>query len=208
MAKDTGPKCRYCRREGSKLFLKGVRCYTDKCSFERRPYPPGQHGQARVKMSDYKIRLREKQKVKRIYGIGERQFRKYFAIANRRGGKTGETLLQLLERRLDNVVFRMGLAKTRMDARQLVLHKHVALNNRCVNIPSVLVKPNDVIVVKEKSKERVRVSDSLEFSKNSEPIAWLEVNRDKKEALIKSLPDRASVQYPIREQLIVEFYSR
>lgn len=208
MAKDTGPKCRYCRREGSKLFLKGVRCFTDKCSFERRPYPPGQHGQARVKMSDYKIRLREKQKVKRIYGIGERQFRKYFAIANRRGGKTGETLLQLLERRLDNVVFRMGLAKTRMDARQLVLHKHVALNSRCVNIPSVLVKPNDVIVVKEKSAERVRVMDSLEFSKNTEPINWLEVNRDKKEALVKSLPDRASVQYPIREQLIVEFYSR
>jgi small subunit ribosomal protein S4 len=208
LAKDIGPKCRYCRREGGKLFLKGVRCFTDKCSFERRPYPPGQHGQARVKMSDYKIRLREKQKVKRIYGIGERQFRKYFAIANRRGGKTGETLLQLLERRLDNVVFRMGLAKTRMDARQLVLHKHVAVNNRCVNSPSVLVKPNDVVAVREKSAERVRVADALEFSKNTEPITWLEVNRDKKEALVKSLPDRASVQYPIMEQLIVEFYSR
>lgn len=207
MAKDTGPKCRYCRREGTKLFLKGVRCFTDKCSFERRPYPPGQHGQARVKMSDYKIRLREKQKVKRIYGIGERQFRKYFSMASRKG-KTGETLLQFLERRLDNVIFRMGVAKTRMDARQLVLHRHVAVNNHCVNIPSFLVKPNDVVSMREKSKNKQRVLDSFEFSKNAEPIAWMEVNRDKQEAMIKSLPDRASIQYPIREQLIVEFYSR
>jgi small subunit ribosomal protein S4 len=209
LAKDIGPKCRYCRREGTKLFLKGVRCFTDKCSFERRPYPPGQHGQARSKMSDYKLRLREKQKVKRIYGISERQFRKYVAIATAsKAGKTGELLLQLLERRLDNVVFRMGLAKTRVDARQLVLHRHVVVNRKCVSVPSFLVKTNDVVSMKEKSAGGVRVTEGQEFSKNSEPVTWLDMNRDKKEALIKSLPDRQSVQYPIREQLIVEFYSR
>lgn len=158
-------------------------------------------------MSDYKIRLREKQKVKRIYGISERQFRKYFALAGKKG-KTGETLLQFLERRLDSVVFKMGIAKTRMDARQFVLHRHVAVNKKRVNIPSFLVKPNDVISIREKSRGKLRVEDALEFSKKSEPIVWLEVNRDKKEALVKSLPDRESIQYPIREQLIVEFYSR
>jgi small subunit ribosomal protein S4 len=208
LAKDIGPKCRYCRREGTKLFLKGVRCFTDKCSFERRPYPPGQHGQSRVKMSDYSIRLREKQKVKHMYGISERQFRKYFSMAAKKVGKTGEALLQHLERRIDNVVFRMGLAKTRMDARQLVLHRHIQVNGRCVNIPSYQVKPNDIVAVRSRSLGDKRIGEAMEFAKNTEPIGWLEINKEKKEAVIKTLPDRASIQYPIREQLIVEFYSR
>ncbi|MFH1435193.1 MAG: 30S ribosomal protein S4 [Pseudomonadota bacterium] len=207
MAKDTGPKCRYCRREGAKLFLKAARCFTDKCAFERRPYPPGQHGQGRVKPSDFSIRLREKQKVKRLYGLGEGQMRRYFKMAGKMG-KTGESLLQLFERRLDNVVLRMGLAKTRMDARQLVLHRHVRVNSRTVNIPSFLVKANDVVSVREKSKSIKRIAEAVEFSKNTEPTPWLEVNREKMEAVIKSLPDRASIQYAIKEQLIVEFYSR
>jgi len=208
LAKDTGPKCRYCRRENMKLYLKGIRCYTDKCSFDRRPYPPGQHGQSRVKMSDYSIRLREKQKVKRIYGIGEKQFRKYIKIASKKTGKTGEILLQQLERRLDNVVFRMGIARSRMEARQLVLHKHIQVNGKCVNVPSYQVKAGDKIAVRQKSLEDKRILEALEFSKNTEPLTWLDVNREKKEATIKTLPDRSSINYPIMEQLIVEFYSR
>jgi len=191
-----------------KLYLKGIRCYTDKCSFDRRPYPPGQHGQSRVKMSDYSIRLREKQKVKRIYGIGEKQFRKYIKIASKKTGKTGEILLQQLERRLDNVVFRMGIARSRMEARQLVLHKHIQVNGKCVNVPSYQVKAGDKIAVRQKSLEDKRILEALEFSKNTEPLTWLDVNREKKEATIKTLPDRSSINYPIMEQLIVEFYSR
>jgi len=206
--KDTGPKCRYCRRENTKLFLKGVRCYTDKCSFERRPYAPGQHGQGRVKASDYRIRLREKQKARRIYGIAERQFRTYYETAAGTKGATGEALLQLLERRLDNVVFRMGMARTRMEAKQLVLHRHVKVNGRCVNVSSFLVKQGDVVALKEASRGLQKVAESVEFFKNAEALSWLDINREKREALVKTLPDRASIQYPIREQLIVEFYSR
>ncbi len=191
-----------------KLYLKGARCYTDKCSYDRRPYPPGQHGQGRVKLSNYSIRLREKQKVKRIYGISERQFCRYLAAAAKKVGKTGEVLLQNLERRLDNVVFRMGLAKTRSEARQLVRHRHIQVNGKCVNIPSFQVRPNDVIALRPKSRDLKRVEEAIEFSRNWESLGWLEVDREKKEAVVKSLPDRATIQYPIREQLIVEFYSR
>jgi len=159
-------------------------------------------------MSDYSIRLREKQKVKRIYGIGEKQFRKYIKIASKKTGKTGEILLQQLERRLDNVVFRMGIARSRMEARQLVLHKHIQVNGKCVNVPSYQVKAGDKIAVRQKSLEDKRILEALEFSKNTEPLTWLDVNREKKEATIKTLPDRSSINYPIMEQLIVEFYSR
>lgn len=209
MVKYTGSKCRFCRREGMKLFLKGERCYTDKCSFDRRPYPPGQHGQGRIKASDYSIRLREKQKVKRIYGLSERQFRRYFEMSTKKKEvATGEALLQLLERRLDNTVYRMGLAKTRADARQLVLHRHILVNEKCVNIPSFLVKPNDKIELKEKSKNLLRIKEAMEFTKSLEKPPWLEIDRDRKEAIVRSLPDRSSIEYNIREQLIIEFYSR
>src|SRR5688500_1365115 len=157
MARYTGPSCKLCRREGLKLFLKGERCYTDKCSFDRRPYPPGQHGQRRIKFTEYGVRLREKQKVRRIYGILERQFRGYYKKANRGKGVTGEALLTLLERRLDSVSYRLGFAWTRSDARQLVRHKHVSVNGKTVNIPSFLVKPGDKISIREKSKNDVRV---------------------------------------------------
>ncbi len=191
-----------------KLFLKGERCFTDKCAYERRPYPAGQHGQGRIKPSDYSIRLREKQKARRIYGIMERQFRRYFAMADMSRGKTGENLLQILERRLDNVVFRMGFAKTRADARQLVRHRHVFVNGRRVNIPSFLVKTGDSITLGEKDSKLVRVSESVEFSKTLEAVSWMEVDRDARSGKIKNLPTRDAISIPIREQLIVEFYSR
>src|SRR6187549_1811678 len=157
MARYIGPSCKLCRREGLKLFLKGERCYTDKCSFDRRPYPPGQHGQRRIKFTEYGIRLREKQKVRRIYGVLERQFRKYFAEANRKKGVTGEALLMLLERRLDSACYRLGFAATRSDARQLVLHCHVKVNGKIVSIPSFQVKPGDKVSIHERSRETVRV---------------------------------------------------
>ncbi len=208
MAKDTGPQCRNCRRENMKLFLKGERCFTDKCSFERRPYPAGQHGQGRIKPSDYSIRLREKQKVRRSYGMLERQFRRYFDMADRQRGVTGENLLRLLERRLDNVIFRMGFAKTRSDARQLVRHNHVVVNGHRVNIPSYLVSPGDQVTLRKKSVNLGRITEALEFSKSLEAVPWLEVDREAKVGKIKTMPTRESITVPINEQLIVEFYSR
>ncbi len=208
MARYIGPVCKLCRREGMKLFLKGDRCYTDKCSFDRRPYPPGQHGQARVKFSEYGLRLREKQKVRRIYGTLERQFRKYFAGADRMKGVTGENLLSLLERRLDNVVYRLGFAATRAEARQLVLHGHVQVNGKRVNIPSYLAKVGEKISIREKSRTIPRLKESVEGAERRGQISWLELDKASFTGTMKTLPVREEITLPISEQLIVEFYSR
>jgi small subunit ribosomal protein S4 len=208
MARYIGPACKLCRREGEKLFLKGERCYTDKCAFDRRPYPPGQHGQRRTKVTEYGIRLREKQKVRRIYNVLERQFRRYFAEADRVKGVTGENLLALLERRLDSVAYRIGFAATRSDGRQLVRHGHVKVNGKVVSIPSFLVKPNDVITVHERSKDFTRLAGALEAVERRGVPEWLELNKETKTATVRSMPVREAITLPIREQLIVEFYSR
>ncbi len=208
MARYTGPKCRLCRREAMKLYLKGDRCYSDKCAIERRNYPPGQHGQGRVKFSEYGQQLREKQKVKRIYGVLERQFRRYFETAERMKGITGENLLVLLERRLDNVVFRLGFANSRAEARQLVLHRHFTVNGRTVNIPSYLVKPGDVIELKEKSRKMGRILDSLEAVARRGVPQWLELEKEQFRGTVKALPVRSDLTMPIQEQLVVELYSR
>lgn len=208
MARYIGPACKLCRREGEKLFLKGERCYTDKCAFDRRPYPPGQHGQRRTKVTEYGIRLREKQKVRRIYNVLERQFRRYFAEADRVKGVTGENLLALLERRLDSVAYRIGFAATRSDGRQLVRHGHVKVNGKVVSIPSFLVKPNDVITVHERSKDFSRLAGALEAVERRGVPEWLELDKETKTATVRSMPVREAITLPIREQLIVEFYSR
>jgi small subunit ribosomal protein S4 len=208
MARYIGPVCKLCRRENMKLFLKGDRCYTDKCSFDRRPYPPGQHGQRRVKFTEYGVRLREKQKVRRIYGVLERQFRKYFHEADRTKGVTGEQLLGLLERRLDSAVYRAGFAATRSDARQLVRHKHVLVNGRCVNIPSYLVKPGDKISIAEGSRQKARVTSALEGVDRRGVPTWMELDKAAFTATVKTAPNREEITLPIQEQLIVEFYSR
>lgn len=209
MARYTGPQCRICRREGMKLFLKGDRCYSDKCGFERRAYPPGMHGQSRRgRPSDYGIQLREKQKVRAMYGVLEKQFRRYFQIADRKKGITGENLLQLLERRLDNAIYRLGLAVNRRDARQLVRHSHVRVNGRKVNIPSALVRPGDVIELKEKSRKAARVTEALESVDRRGVPAWLELDRQNFRGTVKALPSREDVGMEIQEQLIVELYSK
>jgi small subunit ribosomal protein S4 len=209
MARYTGPVCRLCRREEMKLFLKGERCYTEKCGYDRRSYPPGQHGQARRrKRSDYGEQLREKQKVKRIYGIAERQFRGYYYRASRMKGVTGENLIQLLERRLDNVVYRMGFACDHAEARQLVLHGHFQVNGRRINIPSYLVRSGDVVEVKEKSRKITRVVDSLAAVDRRGVPPWIDVDKDAFKGTVKALPSRADVTMDIREQLIVELYSK
>ena len=208
MARYTGPVCKQCRREGMKIFLKGDRCYTDKCSFDRRPYPPGQHGQRRMKFTEYGIRLREKQKVRRIYGVVERQFRRYFAEADRRKGVTGENLLHLLEQRLDSVCYRLGFANTRNDSRQLVRHKHVLVNGRAVNIPSFQVRPGDKVAIREKSRAKGRVVTSVEGVDRRGVPEWLELDKDTFTGVVKSVPNREEITLPIKEQLIVEFYSR
>jgi small subunit ribosomal protein S4 len=192
-----------------KLFLKGERCYTDKCAFDRRGYPPGQHGQRRVKFSDYGIQLREKQKVKRLYGISERQFRNYFEKADRQKGITGTNLLIFLERRLDNTVYRLGLATSRQEARQLVGHGHFAVNGRKVNIPSYLVQPNDVIEVKEKSRGMDRIKEAAEGVARRGIPQWLEIEKDNLRGTVKGWPNREELTTPpIQEQLIVELYSK
>ena len=208
MARYIGPVCKQCRREGAKLFLKGERCYTDKCGFDRRPYPPGVHGQRRSKVTEYGIRLREKQKVRRIYGMVEAQFRRYFDMADRQKGVTGENFLGLLERRLDSAVYRLGLATTRADARQLVRHKHLQVNGRAVNIPSFLLRPGDKITIRERSKKLSRIESALEVAGRREQPDWLEFNRDELTATVKAMPNREAITLPIQEQLIVEFYSR
>lgn len=208
MARYIGPACRQCRRENLKLFLKGERCYTDKCAFDRRPYPPGVHGQRRSKPTEYGVRMREKQKVRRIYGILERQFRRYFVMADRTKGVTGENLLNTLERRLDSAVFRMGIAATRTDARQLVRHKHVQVNGKSVNIPSYLLKPGDKISVRESSKGLKRLQAALETAGRREQPEWLDVDKNNLSGVVKMMPQREAITLPIQEQLIVEFYSR
>ncbi len=208
MARSTGPVCRLCRREGNKLFLKGERCYTDKCAFERRGYPPGQHGHFRGKYSDYGTQLREKQKVKRIYGILEQQFEIYFRKAERQKGITGEHLLSLLERRLDNVVFRMGFANSRAEARQLVRHRHILVNGRIVDIPSYSTRANDKIEVREKSKKLVRVQDAIQSVDRRGIPKWIEVDKEQCVGWIRALPTREDVSRDIDEDLIVAFYTK
>lgn len=208
MARQTEAVCRLCRRETMKLYLKGDRCYSDKCAIERRNYPPGQHGQGRVKFSEYGQQLREKQKIKRIYGILERQFRGYFESAERMKGITGENLLVLLERRLDNIVFRLGFANSRAEARQLVLHRHFTVNGRTVNVPSFLVKPGDAVELREKSRKIARVLDSLEAVARRGVPQWLDLEKDKFRGTVKALPVRSDLTMPIQEQLVVELYSR
>ncbi len=208
MARYTKSLCRICRRENLKLFLKGERCYTEKCAFERRNYPPGQHGQERKKFSEYGAQLREKQKVKRIYGVLENQFRNIFKEADRRKGITGENLLSLLERRLDNTVYRLGFANSRNEARQLVRHNHFLVNQVKVNIPSYLVKPGDVIEVRDKSKKVLRIVDALEGVARRGVPQWLELNKEEMKGSVKTLPTREDITLPIQEKLIVELYSK
>lgn len=209
MARYTGPVCRLCRREDMKLFLKGDRCYTDKCAYERRAYPPGQHGQGRrQKRTDYGEQLREKQKVRRMYGLLESQFKGYYKAATRMRGVTGESLLQLLERRLDNMVFRFGFASTRSEARQLVRHRHFQVNGRICNIPSALLRPGDVLEVKERSRKVVKINDALSALDRRGLPSWLDLDRDGFKGTVKDLPVREELTMPIREQLIVELYSK
>ncbi|MBW1690005.1 MAG: 30S ribosomal protein S4 [Deltaproteobacteria bacterium] len=209
MARYIEASCRLCRRENLKLFLKGDRCYTDKCAFERRSYAPGQHGQRRGgKVSDYGIQLREKQKVKRIYGIFENQFRRYYHKAERQKGITGTNLLILLERRLDNTVYRMGFASSRDQARQLVRHNHFAVNGSKVNIPSYQVKNGDVIEVKGKSQKIPVIQEAMETVVRREIPPWLEVDIEKFRGVVKAFPSREELTMPVNEQLIVELYSK
>jgi len=208
VARYTGPRCRLCRREGSKLFLKGYRCFTEKCALERRSYAPGHHGQGRIKVSDYGIRLREKQRVRRIYGVNESQFRRYFEMADRQKGVTGTNLLVLLEKRLDNVVYRLGFAESRAQARQLVKHGHFLVNGRKVDIPSFQVKVGDEITVREKSKDIIPIVQALEAVARRGVPDWLELDADNKKGTVKSVPERSHITMPIQEQFIVEFYSK
>lgn len=208
MAKYTGAVCRLCRREGAKLYLKGDRCYTDKCAIDRRAYAPGQHGQMRKKMSEYGIQLREKQKARRIYGILESQFRRYFEEADRQKGITGDNLLRILERRLDNIVYRLGFASSRVEARQLVLHGHFTVDGKKVNIPSYLVKVGQEIAVKDKSKASLKFKELAEAAAHKSPPAWLEADKENLTGRVIALPSREEIDSPIEEHLIVELYSR
>jgi small subunit ribosomal protein S4 len=208
VARYTGAVCRLCRREGLKLFLKGERCYTDKCAIERRNYPPGEHGQARPKFSEYSVQLREKQKLRRMYGVLEGQFRRYFAMADRAKGVTGETLLQLLERRLDNTVYRIGFATSRAEARQLVRHGHFRVNGRKVNVPSYLVRAGDIVTVRDRSQKVARIQESLELAQRRGVPDWLEITPESFAGRVKSLPARSDLTMPINEKLVVELYSK
>lgn len=211
MARYIGPVCKLCRREGEKLYLKGERCFSPKCAIERRNQPPGQHGASRAfrrKMSDYGIQLREKQKARRIYGVLERQFRRYYAEAARRTGVTGAALLQFLETRLDNIVFRLGFATSRRQARQLVLHGHITVNGRKVNVPSFLVKAGDQIAVAERSRSSPYFTALAKELKNYRPPAWLSLDSYTLSGSVLHLPSRDQIDTPLKEQLIVEYYSR
>ena len=208
MARYTGPDCRLCRRERQKLYLKGTKCDSAKCPIERRPYPPGEHGRGRIKESEYLLQLREKQKARRIYGVLEKQFRNYYEEANRRTGLTGETLLQLLEMRLDNVVYRGGLARSRDEARQLVRHRHLTVNGRTVSIPSYRVRPEDVITFREKSRNITQVIGSLEIFGRHPVPDWLSTDTEARQITVRSLPARQMIDVPVQEQLIVELYSK
>jgi small subunit ribosomal protein S4 len=208
MARYTDAVCRLCRREGQKLFLKGDRCYTDKCAISRRSYPPGQHGQGRSKASEYGTQLREKQKAKRYYGVLESQFRGYFEMASKRKGKTGENLLSILETRLDNVVYRLGFAMSRAEARQLVRHGHFTVNGKKVNIPSFLVKPGMVVALKESSRSLEKFKASIEANSFRQPPKWLDYDANAFAAKVIAVPVREDIDLPVEEQLIVELYSK
>lgn len=208
MARYTGAVCRLCRREGQKLFLKGERCYTDKCALVRREYAPGQHGQSRKKVSEYGLQLRAKQKARRFYGVLESQFAKYFEMAERQAGMTGENLLRILESRLDNVVYRCGFAASRKEARQLVLHNHFTVNGNKANIPSILIKEGDVIAVAEKSKGSEKIKSVVEANASKPAPIWLDINTEKIEARIVRLPNREDIDLDVEEHLIVELYSK
>jgi small subunit ribosomal protein S4 len=208
MARYLGPVCRLCRREGTKLFLKGDRCFSEKCSIDRRAYPPGQHGQGRPRFSDYGLQLREKQKVKRMYGLQEKQFLGTVQKATRMKGRSGDNLLSLLERRLDNVVFRLGFATSRAEARQLVRHGHFLVNGRKTSTPSFVVKPGMVIQLREKSREIARITGALDALESRAVPAWLEIDKTNFAGAVKQLPQREDVTLPIDEQLIIELYSR
>ena len=209
MARYTGPSCRLCRRENLKLYLKGDRCYGGKCAFERRAYAPGQHGQRRgSKFSDYRIQLREKQKVRRIYGVLENQFRGYYLRAEKQKGITGTNLLILLESRLDNMVYRMGFAASRNQARQMVRHNHFKVNGRKVNIPSYQVKPGDKVEVKEKSRNGPQIQEAMETVVRRGIPSWIEVDKEKFQGTLTALPNREEFTIPVQEQLIVELYSK
>ncbi len=208
MARYTDAVCRLCRREGQKLFLKGDRCYTDKCALQRRAYAPGQHGQGRKKASEYGLQLREKQKAKRYYGVLESQFRGYFEMASKRTGKTGENLLSILETRLDNVVYRLGFAMSRAEARQLVRHGHFTVDGRKVNIPSFIVKPGMVISLKESSRSLEKFKTVIEANSFRQPPKWLDYDANSLTAKVVAQPTREDIDLPISEQLIVELYSK
>jgi len=200
--------CRLCRRENQKLFLKGDRCNTDKCAFERRGYPPGQHGQGRIKFSEYGLQLREKQKIKRIYGLQEKQFRNLFEFADRKKGVTGNNLLSMLERRLDNVAYRAGFANSRAEARQLVRHGHFVVNGQKVNIPSFLVNKGDMVEVREKSRSTARIMGALEGVKRREIPQWIELDAAGMKGRVRDIPTRDDVTAPMSERLVVELYSK
>lgn len=208
MARYTGAVCKLCRREGTKLYLKGERCYTNKCAVDRRPYAPGQHGQRRKKLSEYGLQLREKQKARRIYGILEKQFQNYYVEAARQKGVTGENLLRLIERRLDNVVYRLGFAASRKEARQLVRHGHFTVNGRKVNIPSYLIRIGDEIAVKDGSKDSPKFKELMELAASKTPPAWLEVDVENLRGRVLAYPNREDIDTAIEEHLIVELYSK
>lgn len=208
MAKYIGSKCRQCRREGGKLYLKGEKCFTSKCPVEKRPFPPGQHGQRRTRLSDYAIQLREKQKLRRIYGVLEDQFRKYYQWAATTKGSTGENLLQLLESRLDNVVYRMGFSASRSESRQLLRHNGISINGSRVNVPSYQVQPNDVVSVAEKCRKQLRITSAIELAQQRGISDWIDTDTKKMEGVYKSRPERSELPADINEHLIVELYSK
>ena len=208
MARYTGMNCRICRRETMKLYLKGDRCYSDKCAVERRNFPPGQHGQGRGKFSDYGLQLREKQRIKRMYGLLEKQFKTYFKEADRQKGVTGTNFLVLLERRLDNTVYRLGFANSRDQARQLVRHKHFLVNGKKVDIPSYLLRPGDTVSVVEDSRKLACINDALEALPRRGLGPWLELDKANYEGIFKTFPTREEMNLPVQEQLVVEFYSK
>jgi small subunit ribosomal protein S4 len=208
MARYIGPDCKLCRRERQKLYLKGTRCEGPKCAIEKRPYPPGEHGRGRIRESEYLLQLREKQKARRIYGVLERQFRNYYDEASRLGGMTGENLLRLLELRLDNVVYRGGLARSRDEARQLVRHRHFQVNGRTVNIPSYRVRPGDIVTVRQRSRNIVPIVGALEIIGSKTIPAWLSTDQSKLQVSVLDVPTRQQIDVPVQEQLIVELYSK
>ncbi|RPI19395.1 MAG: 30S ribosomal protein S4 [Ignavibacteriae bacterium] len=209
MARYTGPSCKLCRREKQKLFLKGTKCFTEKCPVERKNYPPGQHGLSRrAKVSDYSIQLREKQKVKRMYGLLEAQFKNYFDFASRQKGRTGENLVRLLERRMDNVIYRFGLAPSRKAARQLILHAHFLVNGKVVNIPSLLLRAGDTVAVKEESKQLKQIHESMKRMKDDMLPQWLQVDKAALKGTFLNVPERMDIPFNASEQLIVELYSK